>query len=366
MFVMKFYESIQANSGQLLAGVGIPGTDIEISRPPIPVTELHFDNNFLAVVGTVALAGGIYWSARHNRATIDYVDTVNFPQGSDTGKRVRKNGLAQGKRNAALGLFLTGAVASGLYNTAGPHTEEKINKIDSVAVVIDAGYESYAKDVVDSETDEPTERVLAAANTLIYMEDLEGIDVNFVAAGREPINIGSISDQGIDTVVSNFNVYINNDSNMGSPSNGGGDVETALSIAEATNPDKILVLTGSLEGQSQSYLLVGQEIEGKRDVSVIAIGTPGSKYGEFDAPINVDFNQKVVGVEDSYSAASTNELENVVSEIIDNEIQTDVRNDIKIFEKLAIASTALLAGLTAYVLNKSDRILRSEVKKNRK
>jgi hypothetical protein len=369
LLVMNLYESLQANVGPHMVGLSVPGTDIEISRPLVPFAEVHFDNNTLAVVGTLAVAGGIYKAIQHGRATSEYTDTIDYPAGSDEGKKVRRNILSQGKRNIALGLLLTGAISASAYDAADPYTNEKVNEIDSIAVVIDSGYEAYTRDVTtDGETN--TSRIEATVNSLNQLE-LDGVDVTFIAAGVEPAVVGSIvNGEGRNDVVDGFTEYTSGISQRGSVSNGGGDIETSLSIAEGLGPDKIIVFTGTLQGNDQSQVLEGEDIEGNDYVSVITVGKSGSTVEslgtEVPAPVEPGFNELIVGVADSYSAESTNELKDVVNGIINDQVQSDVRKEVKFFQKMLIASVAGFMVIGALVLDKNDRNLRSEVKKNRK
>ncbi len=364
---MKFYESLQANSGQLIAGVGIPGTDIEVSRPPIPFAEVDFDNNTLAVVGTLALAGGIVGAIRHKRTTNDLIENTQFPAGSDQAERVHRNIVRGRRKGIALGLLATGVISAGLYEAADPHTNEKVNEIDSIAVIVDAGYEGYTEDVAMG-NGETSNRINATVNSLKQLE-FDGIDVTFIAAGSTPENMGMIEDgRGRKDIIENFTDYTSVFSQRGSAANGGGDIETALSIAGGLNPDKILVFAGTLQGNEQSPVLRGEELDGNNRVSVIAVGKSGSTVEslgtEVPAPVESAYNEIIVGTNDSYTAESTDELKNVVNQIIKDQVQSDERHDVKFFEKMRNGSAVALGALSFAIFGLEGR--RPKVIKKRK
>lgn len=363
---MKSYELLQSNLGQTLVGVNTP----DVSAPEIPFIGVEFDNRALAVAGIVALGAGAVALVGHKRNTNKIIEETEYPAGSDVGIRVEKAVKSGRRRSLATGLVAVGALSTGLLNEADPYTSETTSDVDRVSVIIDAGYEAYAKDITNG-NGELVARLPAIANTIKDME-LDGITVDFVAAGTEPLSMGSIEDgNGTDEVVENFNIYIRDLSNKGNPNNGGGDIETALSIAESTDPDKVLIFTGSLEGQSQSPLFEGQDIEGNRQVSVIAVGTPGAQVetlaGTYEAPINTKFNQEVVGAEDSYTTNTTEGLEEIVENIISDQYVSTTTTPYKGYEKLRnLFGALLIAGVSgSFIFRETGGIRKFINRKNK-
>jgi hypothetical protein len=201
--------------------------------------------------------------------------------------------------------------------------------------------------------------------------ELRNITVDFIAAGTAPQSMGSVENgNGTDEVVENFNNYIRDLSNQGTAKSGGADIETALSIAGSTEPDKILIFTGSLEGKNQSQWLENQALEDRREVSVVAVGTPGAtvetRIGIFEAPINSKFNQEIVGVEDSYETNTTEGLERIVEDIIaDQYVETEVKS-YEGFEKIRnLFAGLLIAGVATRFISKETGGIRKFFRKNK-
>jgi hypothetical protein len=330
---MKALESIQSTTGQLA-----------IEAPDISgVPFVDFDNRLLSVVGGAIAVRGMYGALKHTRNTNDRLGSNEYTAGSDVAEIAQNSIKRGGRRGLATGLLATGLLAGGVIDFAGPHIDETTNEIDSITVVVETGYEGYPRDV-QTDDGETTSRIEATVNSIKQLE-LNGIEVSFIAAGVDPEFMGTIDDgRGGNIVVDNFTEYTSDLSQKGSQSNGGGDIESALSIADSLNPDKIMIFAGTLDGNEQSKVFEGEELEGADRVSVIAVGQAGStveSLGEnVPAPIEPAFNEKIVGPTDSYSAESTSELKSVVQGIIDDQVYSTERNDVEIFQKIRNVSAA--------------------------
>jgi hypothetical protein len=94
-------------------------------------------------------------------------------------------------------------------------------------------------------------------------------------------------------------------------------------------------------------MVKGENLEDQNRVSVIAVGESGTRFSlngiDYEAPINAAYNSLIVGEEDSWTASSTKELEDVVSEIIDGQYVTEETTKYNGFRKFAI----LLGGAAA-------------------
>ncbi len=237
---------------------------------------------------------------------------------------------------AITGLAAISAVSAGIAHEAAPYTEESHNRVDTVAAVVDTSWESYARDVQAGE--DRTTRLQAAVNGINLLEDLSGVEVTFIAAGSNAEHMGSITeDAGHAEVVTNFENYLGNFRNRSSA-----DLVGALNIADSIDADKILYFTGSLESVSSE---LRDEADGDR-VSVIATGTPGTtvRYlgSEREAAIDQATNDRIVGADDSYTATSINEVQEIVSAIASEQYVETERNEFDGFETTRNLSAALL------------------------
>lgn len=356
---MSFYNSLQSNIGQLqgtghVVGFEVPFTDTAVGVPPIPGRELHFDNDPLALGGMAIIAGGAVLGLRHRKETKDRL-AAQLPAGRDHAEIARQP-ILRDRLRTMLGLTaLTAGLSGAALDYAGPYTEDGVNEIDTMAVVVDLGYESRAKDV-DSENGQIS-RYVAAVDGLTLdkygLSSLDGIEITYIAAGASPDTMGIINDgtrEEKEAVIAAFDNY-RDPSQYGTEASGGGDIAGALDIAKGVNPDKVIVLTGDMTGEQNASILDDEEIEGNRRVSVVALGKNGSEVellgGSAQAPINEALNDAVVGAEDSYTATSMNELEGVIDEIVDGQVRTNVRTDVNLFKKIwtsaAVAAGALFS-----------------------
>jgi hypothetical protein len=366
---MKPIESLQSNAGQLIAGVGIPFTETDVSIPEIPFKDVGFDNNLLAVSSVAVIGAGITYGTSIYRKSKKAENSKHFTQGDSTKDMAYKPIRNQFRRGVVGVIAVTGALTGFMLDRSGPHTEESVNTINKLAIVIDAGYESLATDVEDNGSD--ITRIEAAVNGLALdkntLSNLIGIDTTFFAAGADPRVMGAISaevtgserTEAKATIIKNFKSYFT-PSQYGTENNGGGDIAQALSLAESVKPNKTIVVTGTMRGHEQSPILVGENLEGVNNVIVIAIGQPGSEVdlanGKAKAPIEPKFNEKIVGEDDSHMATSMDELEDVVKHIVDTEIVNNVRSDYEGYRNLAAVSGALGIGVLGYSLHKMSGI----------
>ncbi|CAN5620697.1 hypothetical protein BH23PAT2_BH23PAT2_06830 [soil metagenome] len=300
-----------------------------------------FENRPLMTLAATSAVVGLTAIASRYRQMRNEAETLVLPD-PDMAKESQKRFSRHRAAVFMAGLSAVTALSAGAAHEADPFIETSENQIESVAAIVDMSYESYAKDV--QEGDSTTTRLQAAVNGINEVDDLSGIKVTFIAAGDTAEAMGTIEDgSGKGEVVENFEGYYDK---FGTRSSA--DLVGALGIANATEADRILVFTGSVEGVSTE--LSGEADEDNNRTSVVALGQSGSTVTflgrERPADINESANSLIVGKDDSYTASSVEELQAVVSGIVDEQYVAVNRDDFDGFENLRdIAGGLLVAGV---------------------
>lgn len=341
---MKMQESIQAvqsELGQSMAGIQMPLTGWDI---PVPIVDYTFENKLLAGAAIAAAGFGLVKTLNNQETTRNRLEIVDYTQGSDASDIAKTPIIKKGSKDLKYGLLATTAAVSGLFALANPYSEDVKNEIGTLAVVIPTDLGAFVEDVATPEGNDS--RLDAIVNAINYL-DLDGIDVEYIGNGTEPLSMGI--DSGGDNrqeIVDNFSEYARILSNRGSVSNDA-DYESALALSGYA--DKIIVF-GNLEGDDQSPILDGESAEDAHKVIAVSVGNAGSIIDDFGvtspAPFNPAFNELVVGPEDNYTASSEDEIKDIVKGIVDDQIQTKEKSDVKFFDNIVIASSAVLVALS--------------------
>lgn len=359
---------MQSNLGQLqgtghVVGFEMPITGTEIGMPEVPFSDVKFESHGLAAAGIGAAVVGATLIANRVRRAGQDVNSEIYPAGSDMAKKNRRTILGGAARGFAGGVFATGLVAGALMDRAQPHTEKKVNEIGSVAVVIDTGYEALATDV-DSDEGEIS-RYRASVNGLALdgnaLSELQGIDVTFISAGANPTVVGRIEGdvegeertEAKAAILAGYAEQMADFGNRGTEASGGGDIDGAIRMAQVIDADRTIVVTGTMRGHEQFVAANDEATEENSDVITITLGQSGAEVEVSSgktapAPVEVEYNDLVVGEEDSYTATSMNELKDVVGEIIDEQIIDTETNDYDGYEKLWKYSLGGLGALGVY------------------
>lgn len=314
----------------------------------IPVDTVEFVSNggfeqpsLAYTAGAVAVVGGAAIANRYreSRAMAQDPELANYPD-TNMRKTVERQALRQRIGAAVTGLAAIAAVSSGIAHEADPYTEESSSRVNEVAAVIGLDYQGYAEDV--TEDGQPTSRIEAAVNGINGLDDLDGVDVTFIAAGSEAESMGTISDgSGKAAVVDNFEEYIDDFSHRSDA-----DLNGALNIAESTEAEKILIFNGSVTELASD--LRGEAEPDNNRTSVIALGRSGSRVNyigrEREAVLDESGNVNIVGEEDSYSAQTVEEMQEIVSTIVAEQYVDTEEHDYDGFKQLRNMSAGLLAG----------------------
>ena len=302
-----------------------------------------FENRPLLTLAATSAIAGVAALASLYRQMGREADSLVFPDADMANKESQKRFSRHRAAVFMAGLSAVTALSAGVAHEAEPFIETSGNQIESVAAIVDMSYESYAKDV--QEGDSTTTRLQAAVNGINELDGLKGIDVSFIAAGDTAEAMGEIQDgSGKAKVVGNFEQYIGTFGNRSSA-----DLVGALSIADAVEADRILVFTGSVADVSTQ--LRGEADEDNNRTSVVALGQSGSTVSylgrERPADINESANSLIVGEDDSYIASSVEELQEVVSGIVDEQYVDVNRDDFDGFEDLRNVAASLLVASVA-------------------
>ncbi|MEI7632079.1 MAG: hypothetical protein WCJ60_02035 [bacterium] len=341
-------DNVQVNTGMALAEIGVPFTDV------------HFENNPLVYAAAgAALVGVGAVTGIYNRYKNAANDVVFADQDQEY---TYKNNIRKQKIGAVVTSALAfSALSSGLANLADPFTKLSHPLVESVAVIVDASYSSYANDIVTK--DGTVLRLEASVNGINELKT-PGITYTLIAAGTEAKQMGNVTNgNGKTDVVANFDAYIKDLNNKPVA-----DLAGALNIADALDTDKTIIITDSLESVSAN-LLDGEDQPGINNISTIALGNPGStvKYlgQQVSVTQNVQSNVFAVGIEDSYATSSVEGFQKIVKEISDTQYTKTEKSEFKGFEKLRdFAALGLIGKVTIGALIGSfKRRLRSMPKK---
>lgn len=308
----------------------------------------RFEQPLWAAAALATIAGGAM-VAREQRNTFNELsDGTVFADPDQTSHA--ENAVKMQKRTWLAGsILVTAAFAGYAFDEAQPYTEKTRSTVNNVAVIVDASTAAYAKDVlIESDSSTKDARINVAVNSFNTAKLGDDTTVTFIAAGLEPKSMGEVSShgEGRSEMQKNFESY-NQDPRLALTA----DIKGALGDSSVEKADKVIIITGSLEDVPVSALK-GEATPGNRRTSVVALGVSGSEDGQISeasnagrvvkAPLNQAANTKRVGDEDSYTAASREEMESVINEIVRTQYTVTERNPFNGFETLRNDAAKLL------------------------
>ena len=315
-----------------------------------------FERPSLAYASAVALAGlgaavaERYRQMKRAEGELVYPDPNDSPDKNET---VRSALKWQRTKNVVAGGVAALAVTSGLAHEAKPSTEIIQSRIDSAAVIIDTGSGTYARDVLEQNGEEHTERLAASFNALQRMENLP-VDITVVAAGPRAQEVGTFEADGSgrQEVWENMSDYICAPRNNGNseevsftlPCNrSSSDIAGGLRIADAIGAEHTMIFSGSVEGAREEFRSQGDD----NQISVILAGRPGSTVSYLgsrqEAEFDVAGTEALVGEENTYTASSIDDIQETVQSIITDQYVSYTQEEFNGFRDVRNASGGALA-----------------------
>lgn len=172
------------------------------------------------------------------------------------------------RRGAGAWLATGTALAFAGVHASEPFYSEDTFSADEVTIVIEAGQDSRAKDVKGSDGEDLSRIEGSLLSSMELVNDLDGnMSVNIVLAGSTPetiLDINSIGD--IEDAFAQTSAYMQEFSNAGEP-----NIASAIVAAEATDPDKIIVITQ--DGSQETEDAIRENGEG---LSIVSLGRPNT------------------------------------------------------------------------------------------
>lgn len=315
----------------------------EIAVPVLPelidaIPSFERPGVAMAAAGALAVstAVSVYQSRRVEAMAADDAEMHNqFAGGSDQAEVAQKHIRHSKWKGWVAGIALSSALGAGIADAANPYTEEQVALADSVTLVIEAGADASAGDVVDEKKGEDVSRVSAGVNSGLRFASRAGEDVtvNFVLAGTNPKSIGSVrGNEGVTEVLDASNDYLDNLSNLSAP-----DIKGALAVSEATEADYKIVLT-TTDVQANVDALATNESE----KTIISVGRPDTNYSYLGQERRASFNSQFGNVK-ARTAESTEELAEILDEVSEREVSTTKNQSSKLFEHIRNGGIAVLA-----------------------
>ena len=313
---------------------------VAVSAPFLGEVPLHFDRPVLALGGVAVAAATVAVGMRRGRQIEEQavVEGTQYPDPDIAEVAVTQ--FSQERRVSKLSGVLLGLTAgAALMNASGPSNIESNYKADHVSIIVEAGVNSRAKDVKDTEKNEKVTRMAAGINSGLRFADELGqdVEVQFVFSGSPARSLGEVKGvTGSDRVVAKANEYTRDLSTAAETP----DISGALSIADAFNADQTIVIVSDNSLKTADALNVYL-----KPLSVVSPGEAGTKYrmlGNDRTAVHTDNFGEIKGK----SVQDTEQIEKAMDTMIDSKIKNTKEVPSKFFENLRnISGIALGVGL---------------------
>lgn len=326
----------------------MPDVTPSFERPGYAIAALG-----IAVVGTAvtkfragqvnerAAEQGVMLDSNNDDGRAHEYRLANPDMAEDARRLFRKTKLA----GVAAGLLFTLALSSEALDRAQPYDETNTALVDSVAIVIEAGADSNAGDVLEDSDDKPdrdVSRVQAGYNSAQRLANNvsenvgEDVEVNIVFAGAKPELIGSIrGTDGSEKAAKAADKYLDDLSNASDP-----NLAVALSVAAATEPGYIVVQTTDGSQATRDALAT---LDPKRS-TIVSAGQEGTTYQNITSEATADFT---AFNEDTEIARSTSDLAEIFDDVTTGKILKTENRPNNIFE--TVRNSAVATGFVLFV-----------------
>lgn len=319
-------------------------TNLAVQMPELPSVyvpvlgeaALNFDRPVLAAAGVAASIAIAAYGVRsgnqlYGQAEQELAAYPDPDMAAEATKAYRNEGRIRKFAGVALGV----AAGAALMHAAGPHTVETDYSADHVSIIVEAGENSRAKDIIDSRNGEDITRMEAGLNSgFRFANELGGdVEVQFVFAGSKADALGEVKGtDGKDGVIKKAGAYMTDLSTAGSP-----DIAGALIAADAAEAEHIVVITSDPNVATADALTAYQ-----RPVSVISPGQAGTKFKflgeEHEAGYTATFGQKKAA-----PAKTTDDIQAAMDKVMDREIKSTKTEPTKFYENVRNMSAAVAA-----------------------
>lgn len=300
---------------------------LSLAVPVVGEVPTHFDRPAYAL-GGLAVAGAIAAvTARKDRQLSQQaeVEAGLYPDpdmAQYTADRYNKHRIT----TRLAGGLLAVASGAGLVNMAEPTVTENQYQAEKVSVIVEAGLDSRAEDVVDSSSDSNVTRMAAGINSgLRFARELgDDVEVQFVFAGSPARSLGFVEgSSGSEEVVKAADDYTRDLSTASAPDIGG-----ALGVADANEADQTILITADSDAATADAI-AGYTGE----LTVVAPGEQDSKFKFLGTEHVADYTPTFGEIE-AEQVQTTDEIQEIMDEITSTKIVSTKVMPSKVFEKI--------------------------------
>ncbi len=296
---------------------------VHVERP-----ELFYGGFAMFAAGTTAA----FISARRWRDEGNNELEAQLYPDPDQQAAVAEQYTERGRASAITWSFLGAAAFMGMAHLSRPYIQSDSYSAHEIGIVIEAGADSRAKDVEDSDSGEATSRLEASlVSALDLVDDFDGnVRVNIVLAGTYPESMGTISNsEDAITVLDNAANYMQVFENAGEP-----DIRAGIAIAEASSPEKVVVFTQDESAQTMDAIRDKAE-----QVVAISTGKPGTPYTFLGQEHFADYTN-VFNEVNAEVAISTDEIQGILTEEITDKVVVEGKKPLRGLKNIALISAA--------------------------
>lgn len=313
---------------------------VAMSAPFLGEVPLHFDRPMLALGGVAVAAATVAVGMRRGRQLEEQADAeVSLYPDPDMAEAAVTQYSRERRVSKVTGALLGLAAGAALVNASGPSTIESNYNANRVSIIVEAGVNSRAKDVTDTEKDEEVTRMAAGLNSGLRFSDELGqdVEVQFIFSGSPARSLGEVKGAaGSDDVVAKAEAYTRDLSTAAETP----DISGALAVADAFEADQTIVITSD-----ESVTTADALNAYARPLSVVSPGTTGTEFRMLGNDRTAGYTAQFGDIK-AKSVQDTDQMEKAMDTIIDSKIKNTKEVPSKFFENLRnISGIALGVGL---------------------